>query len=686
MAASIADSHRTRLLAEQWGSWVLPHWLERQCDPRHGAFSPAGPHGEVINVTNRNRMAVGNLDGGVLATVDPRGLVTLDDGAWSLDWWIGGDDRWHLPSREAAVRQTLMDDAPVVETTMRVPGGSVVQRAWAFHDPQAGEVVAVEFDNAGTLPVALALAIRPYGPDGAGQVGAISVAPDHIDVDGSVSVWLDSPAHRVATSTWAGGDASQIVFSGQAANERDAKVTCADGMATAAVIYPLAHKATVRFLIPVVSGTAPSFATVPPADAVARGWTAHRGGGVRIELPDPDLDATLGAARSQLLLASSGRELAGSVRTTDTAAVVAALDRLGLHDAARAVVSTLPKGQGPGGRLGGDDPEPVATSAAVVTAARHLAVTGDESLAAELAGPLAAGAHLHAKARPFGRRTPEPGLVELGWRLRSIIDAAQGLDLGDQPEAAQAVRDLAAQARADLDKALAGVDRPSAQVLGILKLVSPLAVIDAHHPVVTSVLEWVRQHLVHEGAVAQVTGATGLSTVLTALVGRVEVRRGEASALDRLEWLVPPADVVRSWPDLVHPRLGTGCGGRGWSPVATAAVVDLILDLVVYERHDHPGLVLYPLVPDAWLGQGVEVHDLPTRLGLLSYAIRWHGARPALLWELMPHEPSVPVTLTIPGLDPAWSTTEPKGEALLAAPERPTQTLTPAVDEGESFA
>jgi hypothetical protein len=35
-----------------------------------------------------------------------------------------------------------------------------------------------------------------------------------------------------------------------------------------------------------------------------------------------------------------------------------------------------------------------------------------------------------------------------------------------------------------------------------------------------------------------------------------------------------------------------------------------------------------------------------------------------LLWELTPHAdgPGVPVRLTAPGLDPAWSSTAPAGE------------------------
>jgi len=87
------------------------------------------------------------------------------------------------------------------------------------------------------------------------------------------------------------------------------------------------------------------------------------------------------------------------------------------------------------------------------------------------------------------------------------------------------------------------------------------------------------------------------------------------------------------------------------------------------------GLALASAVPDAWRGQGWEVHDAPTAHGRLSYAVRWHGERPALLWELEPHPGAGsgngvaapgPVRLTAPGLDPAWSSTEPKGEALLA--------------------
>ena len=79
------------------------------------------------------------------------------------------------------------------------------------------------------------------------------------------------------------------------------------------------------------------------------------------------------------------------------------------------------------------------------------------------------------------------------------------------------------------------------------------------------------------------------------------------------------------------------------------------------------GLDLLVDVPDSWLGGGVEVHGLATQRGSLGFAIRWHGDRPALLWELERHDDG-PVVLRVPGLDTAFSTIEATGEVLLSAP------------------
>jgi hypothetical protein len=55
------------------------------------------------------------------------------------------------------------------------------------------------------------------------------------------------------------------------------------------------------------------------------------------------------------------------------------------------------------------------------------------------------------------------------------------------------------------------------------------------------------------------------------------------------------------------------------------------------------------------------VRDAPTHRGPVSWSVRWHGDRPALLWEGAPG-----ATFTAPGLDAAWSSDDARGEVLLA--------------------
>ena len=167
-----------------------------------------------------------------------------------------------------------------------------------------------------------------------------------------------------------------------------------------------------------------------------------------------------------------------------------------------------------------------------------------------------------------------------------------------------------------------------------------------------------------------------MSPRLSAALAMVRAQLGNPDAVLALRWMLDVGEPTWSWPTLVHPRTGGGSGGDGHSPASTAAFLRLIRALTTLDDADSVDLL--PTVPADWLGQPLEVHDLPTRHGRLSFAIRWHGERPALLWDLVAQSaPEIsdsgvsqkPITLRCSGLDPAWSTTERRGEALLAAPQ-----------------
>jgi hypothetical protein len=91
-----------------------------------------------------------------------------------------------------------------------------------------------------------------------------------------------------------------------------------------------------------------------------------------------------------------------------------------------------------------------------------------------------------------------------------------------------------------------------------------------------------------------------------------------------------------------------------------AAFLAALRNVVVREQDG--SVVLIGEWPAEWRGQAFDVRDAPTRSGPVSFSVRWHGDRPALLWDAPGG-----LRLSAPGLDPSWSTGQPRGEALLGA-------------------
>lgn len=708
--------------------WVQPHWLERQADPTSPAYVVGGA--EPANITGRNWTLVGAVGSPRIAAVDPRGLVVTRSRSWSVDWWVRSEARWHHPSRETAVRQRSLLDAPVVVTAMRIPGGDVEQRVFAVGgDP--GTVV-VEIENTTPVPVAVAIAVRPYGLTGQAHVEQVGLDGELVIVDGDVAVVLPRPPGEVVASNLAGGDGAALLDRDEP-RAGDRAATCAAGLAQIACSFPLVHGATIRFELPFpdpprvglsrfrppqrVAATAPAVR----AEQVARGWIAHADRGARFVLPEGPVATTFDRARRSLLLFRRGSDVWAEpisrpgLNWRDAAPILGALDRMGLHAEVGEVVATLPRRQMSSGELAGRRGEIDGTSAALAVAGSHIQLSGAEELAEMLAPTVARAAQfIERQRRTKGERDELTvgllpardvgGLLEFRyadnfWALRGLLSAARILRLAGEDEGASDVAGFAADLRVDLlaslegvaarfgDDALPATPHRSVDERAIDALVAvwPTGVLRADHPMMMRTADVLREHHLHGPAHHNTIGPRGLGVYRTARLAMVELLAGDRRALERLAWLTEVATPTGTWPRALHPLLGTGTVGEGHHGVSTAHYVALVRSVLVHEvLGDDPGLTLLAVLPPDWLGQGIEVHDAPTAHGRLSYAVRWHGARPALLWEL-DSDASSSVTLRAPGLDPAWSSSEPSGEALLAAPDPGSVTAVDGDGEPGSF-
>lgn len=89
--------------------------------------------------------------------------------------------------------------------------------------------------------------------------------------------------------------------------------------------------------------------------------------------------------------------------------------------------------------------------------------------------------------------------------------------------------------------------------------------------------------------------------------------------------------------------------------------------LVVDSRRAGAVSLLSDLAP-RWRGRAIDVLNAPIGTATVSYGLRWHGPRPALLWSVEAEGDETLPQLDLRAIDPNWTTNEPNGEALLADP------------------
>ena len=719
-ARTVFRAVRTRAAAQLGSGWVWPSWLERQLDPTSPAFVPRGHLPVLTNVTQRNWTMVGTVGSTREAIVDPCGLVTPWFDGWSLDWWVGAEDRWHFPSRDAGVRQRLVDSTPVVETAARVPGGDVVHRAYAV--PGAEDLVVVEIENRTPTPVAIAVAIRPYNPEGLAIVERIDVHDRTVSVDGRPALFLPKPPPRVAASTFHAGDCAATVVRGEAGTVFPHPLRCDVGLAQAAFLFPLPHTAVLRVAMPLAHERrtrsrglarrrarrdAPPERDLPTSAAVAQGWQAHTRRGARFDLPPGRLADAFEANRRFLLLFHDGDEITPGPFTyhrfwfRDAAYMLAAMDRLGFHKETAQVIAHFPERQRLDGFFFSQRQEWDGNGAALWAMAEHWRLTRDTAcIDGEAVGKavrwIERKRHSKRRRRDASVQRLMPASISaehLGpfdyyywddfWSWQGLRDGAVLLAaLGRSGEAAAAA-DAAAAMGADVERSLSLVAaslgteampagprrRLDPGVIGSLVACSPLRLMAGDDPRVLATAEVVRERFCVGPAFYQAISHTGLGTYLTLQLASVELEAGDRRCLERLQWMLTAATDTFTWPEAIHPQLRGGCMGDGHHGWAAADFVSFVRNLLV--REVPGGLALCSMLPDAWLGQALEVHDAPTHAGVLSFALRWHDDRPALLWDLRTHDDTAgDVTITAPGLDPSWSSTERRGEVLL----RPVET------------
>lgn len=297
-------------------------------------------------------------------------------------------------------------------------------------------------------------------------------------------------------------------------------------------------------------------------------------------------------------------------------------------------------------------------------------------------------AYVPVDGRAEGRGSPED--VVAGWR--AVVSRAAAVELPDGTAVRAWRRGVAAAILA------AGGTEPEAAARAAVVL-DRVGLPDEADRARAAVLEAHQRSCLPPGAAVQAVQAlasrrlrAGRDSGLAELAGPLAAAAGDRldhltleQAATALEAEAPAAarDARRllagTAPQASHPR--PAAAGEGLAAAVRGAVafggdglagIEAVLGCLLGEAADH--LVVGPALPSGWNGSPLDVHGLATRHGLLSFSVRWHGTRPALLWEL------VSASLPAPrgdgggpilrcGLDESWMSMMLAGEALLRSHE-----------------
>ena len=616
--------------------WVWPYWVERQFNPNDPSFIPRAFSFSHINLTHRNWTAVGLPDVPFYPIVDPRGLVTpLFDG-WSLDFWFVPDHGGGpvlLPSKLGAMEQELSLNGNLHVRSLAKRDGLVLESvvSMALKDHQPVCQMQVRANAAGSIAVAL----RPYNPEGISFVKEIEVMEDGCGwlVNGQHQVLFAQKPVRHLLSTYKAGDVMLRLresFGGTS-------VKCPVSMATAVALFPVADLdgAPCEISVPIYDELDPRHR---PTFKDTPGWTESVAALAQLSVSDPQVQRLYDLAIANLVLHSPADVYPGPYTYKrfwfrDAVFILNALLSLGGVERTRRALQRFEPRQRLDGYFLSQEGEWDSNGEALWFYHRFAALTG-ETLSKDWLQAVTKGARWIARKRlPDKPARSESGLLPAGfsaehlgpndyyywddfWGVAGLRAAAELLRPTDAKLSAACVREADDFMATILRSFPKGPNRrypgaiPAALhrrmdsgAVGSLVADYPLQLFAPGDSWITKTADYLCDTHLQGGGFFQNMIHSGINAYLTLHLAQVRLRAGDAAeAWALMDAVVGLASPTGQWPEAIHPLTMGGCMGDGQHIWAAAEWLMFVRNLFVREETDT--LVIGSGVRPEWLRAG----------------------------------------------------------------------------------
>ncbi len=608
--------------------WVWPYWVERQFNPADDSFIPRAFSFSHINLTHRNWTAVGLPDVPFYPIVDPRGLVTpLFDG-WSLDFWlVPAVGELLLPSRvrdKDFVQDLELDEELHVRSRAEWHGGvslrSDVRLCLQNHEPHC----CVQLRASGLEAGYLAVALRPYNPEGISFVEKIVTTPDGCGwkINGRNSVLFDRKPDKMLLSVYRAGDVAQRL---REPADTTTQVTDPISMATSAALFDLRTLGNEPLEI-----RAPIFDELEPKKRPTidgrPAWRTALAPLATMTIADPPLQRLYDLAVTNLVLHAPDEVYPGPYTYKrfwfrDAAFILNVLLALGGVDRTRRVLRHFTPRQRRDGYFLSQEGEWDSNGEAIWMFHRFALLTG-EALPEPWLTSIAKGARWVMRKRlPRGTGKPEAGLLPAGfsaehlgpndfyywddfWGVAGLRCAADMLR-DTNPKFARECDDVAVEFLRTIEESFprgpqrrfpgaipaSPKRRMDSGAVGNLVADYPLQLFPPGDERMLKTANYLRDHSSHRGGFFQNMIHSGINAYLTLHMAQVRLRAGDHEAAWALiDTVVGLASPTGQWPEAIHPKTGGGCMGDGQHMWAACELAMMLRNCFVREEATHPGV------------------------------------------------------------------------------------------------
>ncbi|HLD49620.1 MAG TPA: hypothetical protein VJC08_00325, partial [bacterium] len=225
--------------------WLWPYWAQRQFNPQDISFVPRAFAVTHLNLTHRNWTALGVPGYENYPIVDPRGLITPFYDGWSIDAWlitekdVSGKNEGLIPAHQEKVEQQLIFQPFLKVRTASVQKKSkLTSNAWVERENEtAPPLLRIRFEAVSENKSWLAVAFRPYNPEGVSVINHIELLPEKRGwrVNKEKTIYFEPPCDAHIFSQYQEND----VYYKLPEPDGLQSVHCPVGLATAAALFEI---------------------------------------------------------------------------------------------------------------------------------------------------------------------------------------------------------------------------------------------------------------------------------------------------------------------------------------------------------------------------------------------------------------------------------------------------------------